>query len=85
MSRVDFFQNLKRNKISPLSVGDAKFSDESDEERLILEETDNMEGYWGMSPSHSSTGKQVSTIASRQLTKSSALSAVQLDYKINTR
>lgn len=51
--------------------------DDSEEDRLTADETDNMEGYCSKSPS--SDGKQVSTMASKQFTNSSALSAVQLD------
>jgi hypothetical protein len=61
----------------PFSVGEPNVSDESDDERLMTEDTDNMDGYG--SKSASSDGKQVSTMASKQFTNSSALSAVQLD------
>jgi hypothetical protein len=43
---------------------------------MWLDKTLNIEGYGANSSSPSSTGKQVSTMASKQLTKSSALSAV---------
>ena len=53
--------------------------EDRDEDRFMLEETLSMEGNGAKSASPSSAGRQVSTRASRQLTKSSALSAVQFD------
>jgi len=58
-------------------VGEPKVSEDKDEDKLTADETDNIDGYCSRSPS--SDGRQVSTIASKQFTKSSALSAVQLD------
>lgn len=65
-------------------MGEASVREDMDEERLT-EATDSMEGYCANSSiseeSSPSAGKAVSTRASRQLTKSSALSAVQFVYK----
>lgn len=63
-----------------MSVGEPRVRLERDDERFILDETDSMEGYCTSSISPSSPGKQVSTMASRQFTNNSALSAVALLY-----
>jgi len=60
-------------------VGDPSVMDDNDDDRFILEETLSIDGNGASSDSPSSAGRHVSTRASRQLTKSSALSAVQLD------
>lgn len=62
-----------------LSVGEPMVMEDSEEDRFILEETLSIEGKGAKSASPSSAGRHVSTRASRQLTKSSADSAVQLD------
>ena len=64
----------------PLSVGELMFARLDIEELIILLlETDSDDAYvLSLSCSFSSAGRHVSTIASKQLTKSSALSAVQL-------
>lgn len=72
----------------PFSVGEDKEILVRDEESLMLEltamlETDSMLGYWLSSWSVSSSGRQVSTRASRQLTNSSTFSALQLDLVKN--
>ncbi len=67
----------------PFSVGEPKVKDDKEEDKLIAEETDNIDGYCSSSPS--SDGKHVSTIASKQLTNSSALSAVQFDWKLTNQ
>lgn len=69
-------ENIRRLSI-PLSVGEPKVKDDKEDDKLIADETDNIDGYCSSSPS--SDGKHVSTIASKQLTNSSALSAVQFD------
>jgi hypothetical protein len=60
-------------------VGEPSVRDDKDEDRFTVEETDNIEGYCSRSPS--SEGRHVSTIASKQFTNNSALSAVQFDCK----
>merc|ERR1740137_144346 len=52
-------------------------------ELTAMLETDSMLGYWLSSWSVSSSGRQVSTRASRQLTNSSTFSALQLDLVKN--
>ena len=52
-------------------------------ELTAIEDTDNMLGYWLNSWSVSSNGRQVSTKASRQFTKSSTFSALQFDLVKN--
>lgn len=63
----------------PLSVGDPSVRLDKEDERFMLDETLSIDGYWTMFCSPSSTGRHVSTIASRQLTNNSAPSTVQFD------
>jgi len=58
-------------------VGEPNVNDERDEDKFTADETESIEGYCSRSPS--SDGRHVSTMASKQFTNSSALSAVQLD------
>lgn len=60
--------------LSSLSVGDPSVKLDIDDERFIVEDTLKVLGYSSSRTSPSSTGKHVSTIASKQLTNSSALS-----------
>lgn len=61
--------------VGSLSVGEPMLRLDMEEDKFMLEETLRVLGYWDMScSSPSSTGRQVSTIASRQFTNSSALS-----------
>ena len=69
----------------PFSVGEDIEILVREDDSLILEltailETDSILGYWLNSWSVSSEGRHVSTNASRQLTKSSTFSALQLDF-----
>ena len=61
----------------PFSVGEARDIEVKEEESLTFEETDSKESYVDTS-SASSTGKHVSTNASRVLTNSVTFSALQL-------
>ena len=61
----------------PFSVGEARDIEVKEEESLTFEDTDSKESYVDTS-SASSTGKHVSTSASRVLTNSVTFSALQL-------
>ena len=63
--------------VLPFSVGEARDIEVKEEESLTFEDTDNKESYVDTS-SASSTGKHVSTNASRVLTNSVTFSALQL-------
>lgn len=72
---------ISRSRLISFSVGDPSVRLERLDERFMLELTLSIDGYCCISPfspSDSSMGKQVSTIASRQFTNSSLLSAVLL-------
>lgn len=53
-------------------MGDPSVRLESEDDRFIFDETDSIEGYCAICWSPSSTGRQVSTMASKQFTNNSA-------------
>lgn len=70
-----------KSLVISFSVGEPRVRLERLEERFIFELTLNIEGYCCISPfspSDSSIGRHVSTIASKQFTNNSLLSAVLL-------
>lgn len=79
---IQFNWNWKPKTNLPFSVGEPSVKDDKEDDKLTAEETDSIEGYCSSSPS--SDGKQVSTIASKQFTNSSALSAVQFDCEVES-
>lgn len=72
---MERFLRLSHVEKVSLSFGDPRMSEDIDELRFMVEETDSvLQGNSKSCISVSSTERQVSTIASRQLTNSSALS-----------
>ena len=72
-------------KLSPteksLSFGDPSVKLDIEELKFIVEDTLKVHGYSNSCTSLSSTDKQVSTIASKQLTNNSALSRLDCDLE----
>lgn len=72
---MERFLRLSHVEKVSLSLGDPRISEDIDELRFMVEETDSvLHGNSKSCISVSSTERHVSTIASRQLTNSSALS-----------
>lgn len=68
--------------VGSFSVGEPRVKLDIDDDKFMVEETLKVLGYWDKScSSPSSMGKHVSTIASKQFTKSSALSRFVCDWR----
>ena len=73
------FHFITHNYILPFSVGDARDIEVKEEDNLTFEETESKESYVDTS-SASSTGRHVSTRASRVLTNKVTFSALQFAF-----